>query len=65
MLAYDYPLASVMLSMFWFFIWVLWFMLLFRIFGDIFRSDDLSGGGKAASITKPREGASPGQPRSE
>lgn len=46
MLAYDYPLASLMLTMFWFFLWVLWFMLLFRVFGDIFRSDDLGGGGK-------------------
>jgi hypothetical protein len=48
LLAYDYPLGGVLLSMFWFFIWVLWFVLLFRVFGDIFRSDDLSGGAKAA-----------------
>ena len=50
MLAYDYPLGGVLMSVFWIFIWVLWFMLLWRIFGDIFRSDDLSGGGKAAWI---------------
>ena len=48
MLAYDYPLGGVLVSVFWIFIWVLWFMLLWRIFGDIFRGDDLSGGGKAA-----------------
>jgi hypothetical protein len=47
-LAYDYPLGGVLVSVFWIFIWVMWFMLLWRVFGDIFRSDDLSGGGKAA-----------------
>jgi hypothetical protein len=46
--AYDYPLGGVLMSVFWIFLWVLWFMLLWRIFGDIFRSEDLSGGGKAA-----------------
>jgi hypothetical protein len=30
----------------WFFIWILWIFLLFRIFVDIFASKDLSGGGK-------------------
>ena len=48
MLAYDYPLGGVLVSVFWIAIWVLWIMLLWHIFGDIFRSDDLSGGGKAA-----------------
>ena len=46
MLAYDYPLGGVLVSVFWIAIWVLWIMLLWHIFGDIFRSDDLSGGGK-------------------
>ena len=31
-----------------FFIWVMWFMLLFRVFGDIFQRHDLSGFGKTA-----------------
>ncbi|MEU7021272.1 SHOCT domain-containing protein [Streptomyces sp. NPDC046203] len=31
----------------WIFLWVLWFMLLFRIIGDIIRDDDLSGWAKA------------------
>ena len=48
MLAYDYPLGGVLVSVFWIVIWVLWIMLLWHIFGDIFRSDDLGGGGKAA-----------------
>jgi hypothetical protein len=48
MLAYDYPLLGAFWTMFWFFIWILWIILLFRVFGDIFRSNDMSGWGKAA-----------------
>lgn len=48
MLATNFPLFQVMLSMFWFFIFVLWIMLVFRVFVDIFRSDDLSGIAKVA-----------------
>ncbi|MGZ4598261.1 MAG: SHOCT domain-containing protein [Oryzihumus sp.] len=33
--------------MFWFFMFFIWIWLLIVIFGDIFRSDDLSGWGKA------------------
>ena len=33
-------------SMLLFFLWVAWFMLLFRVIGDVFRRDDLSGLGK-------------------
>jgi hypothetical protein len=33
--------------MMWIFIWVLWFFLLFRVIGDIFRSHEMSGLGKA------------------
>ncbi len=46
-LAYDYPIAGFFLSVFWLFIWILWFFLLFRVIIDIFRSDDLGGWGKA------------------
>src|SRR4051794_36178368 len=46
MLAYDYPLLGFFWSMLIFFLWVAWFMLLFRILGDIFRSHDLGGVGK-------------------
>jgi hypothetical protein len=42
----DYPFLDVMWTMLVFFLWVAWFMLLFRVFGDIFRRDDLSGWGK-------------------
>ncbi|MER5469730.1 SHOCT domain-containing protein [Streptomyces sp. NPDC002685] len=46
-LASDYPLLQVFWSMMWFFLWILWFMLLFRVIGDLFRDDELSGWGKA------------------
>ena len=48
MLAYDYPVLGVFWSILLFFLQVMWFSLLFRIIGDVFRSDDLSGWGKAA-----------------
>ncbi len=43
----NYPLLNLFLSMLYFFGWVLWFMLLFWIITDIFRSRDLSGWAKA------------------
>ncbi|MFF5446460.1 SHOCT domain-containing protein [Streptomyces sp. NPDC012888] len=43
----DYPLLNAFLTMLWFFLWIMWFMLLFKIIGDIFRDDGLSGWGKA------------------
>lgn len=43
----DYPLLNVFLTMLWFFVWILWLMLLFRVVGDIFRDDALSGWAKA------------------
>ena len=43
----NYPLLDVFLSMVYFFCWILWIFLLFWIILDIFRSDDLSGWGKA------------------
>jgi uncharacterized membrane protein len=46
-LAYDYPLLSAFWTMMVFFLWVMWFVLLFRVVVDIFRDDDLSGWGKA------------------
>ncbi|MFD3537834.1 SHOCT domain-containing protein [Streptomyces sp. NPDC058664] len=46
-LAVDYPLLNMFWTMLMIFCWVLWFMLLFRIIGDIFRDDALGGWGKA------------------
>jgi hypothetical protein len=46
-LAADYPFLDVIWTMLVFFLWVLWFWLLFTVFADIFRRQDLSGWGKA------------------
>ncbi len=45
-IAADYPFMDIFWTMLIFFAWVIWFTLLFRIFGDLFRRDDLSGWGK-------------------
>ena len=47
MLAYDYPLMGLFWTMLWFFLWFAWLMLLFRVFADIFRSQDMGGWAKA------------------
>jgi hypothetical protein len=39
----EFNVAQVVWSMVWFFLFFVWIMLLFRVFGDIFRSTDLSG----------------------
>ena len=46
-LAYDYPLLSVLLSMMWFFLLIVWIMILFRVIIDVFRSKDMGGFAKA------------------
>ena len=43
----NYPLLDVFLSMFWFFVWVLWIFLVVWTVLLIFRSGDLSGWAKA------------------
>ena len=45
-IAADYPFLDILWTMLIFFAWVIWFTLLFRIFGDLFRRHDLSGWGK-------------------
>ena len=46
LLADSYPFLEVMWTMVVFFIWVAWFMLLFRVIADIFRRRDIGGGSK-------------------
>src|SRR5215216_3935973 len=46
LLADSYPFLEVMWTMVVFFVWVAWFMLLFRVIGDIFRRRDIGGGSK-------------------
>jgi len=42
-----YSFGQVMWTMFVFFAWVIFFWLLFVVFGDLFRRHDISGWGKA------------------
>jgi len=41
------PLLDLFWAMLWFYLFFIWIWLLIRIFGDIFRSPDLSGWAKA------------------
>jgi len=50
MIAYDYPLLGLFWTMMWFFLWLAWLSALFGVIGDIFRSGDLGGAGKAVWI---------------
>jgi hypothetical protein len=43
----DYSLGDALLTVLWIFAFVIFFWLLIAVFGDIFRSHDLSGWGKA------------------
>ncbi len=47
MLAYTFGSGQLLWSMLWFFMFIIWIWVLIAIFGDIFRSEDLSGGMKA------------------
>lgn len=47
MLAYDYPILGIFWTALIVFIWIAWIFLLFRVFIDIFRSDDMGGWAKA------------------
>ena len=45
--SYSYPLLGVFWTILEIFLWVIWFWILIWVFIDIFRSQDLSGWGKA------------------
>ena len=45
--SYSYPLLGAFWTVFEIFLWVMWLWVLFYIFVDIFRSNDLSGWAKA------------------
>src|SRR3954467_13596940 len=47
MLLAEFGTGQVFWSMVWFFMFFIWIWLLVVVFSDVFRSDDLSGWGKA------------------
>ncbi|GFH39087.1 SHOCT domain-containing protein [Streptomyces pacificus] len=49
-LAYDYPVLGAFWTVMWIFLWVVWLVLLFRVFVDIFRDHEMNGWAKAAWI---------------
>ena len=48
--AADYPFLDVLWTMLIFFIWIAWFLILFRVLIDIFRRHDIGGGMKVVWI---------------
>ena len=46
MLASDFGVMQVFWSMVWFFLFFMWIMIVFRVFGDLFRDKETSGFGK-------------------
>jgi len=46
-LAYDYPILGFFWTMLIIGLWIAWFMILFRVIFDIFRSHDMGGFAKA------------------
>jgi hypothetical protein len=45
--AMDHPLLNAFWMMLWFFLWIIWLMILFRVIVDLFSDHELSGWGKA------------------
>ena len=46
LVASSYPFLDVFWTMLIFFMFFIWIMILFRVFGDIFRRHDIGGGSK-------------------
>ncbi|MFI6289507.1 SHOCT domain-containing protein [Streptomyces sp. NPDC051018] len=43
----DYPLLNLFWTMLWFFLWIMWLFLLFKVITDIFRDHTMNGWAKA------------------
>ncbi|MEU9609811.1 SHOCT domain-containing protein [Streptomyces sp. NPDC048057] len=43
----DYPLLNLFWTMLWFFLWIMWLFLLFKVITDLFRDHELNGWAKA------------------
>ena len=50
MLAYDYPLLDVFMTLLFIALFVVWLILLVHVLGDLFRDDEESGWAKAAWV---------------
>ncbi len=50
MIATSYPFLEVFWTMLIFFFFIVWLWILFTVFADVFRRDDISGWGKTAWI---------------
>ena len=50
MLAASYPFLDVLWSMVIFFMFFIWILILFKVFGDLFRRRDIGGGMKTVWI---------------
>src|SRR4051812_10099907 len=48
--AVDYPLLDLFWTTLMVFGWVLWFWLLFRVYSDLFRRQDIGGGAKTGWV---------------
>jgi hypothetical protein len=46
----DYPLLNLFWTTFLVFGWILWFWLLLRVFGDLFKRQDIGGGAKTGWV---------------
>ena len=46
----DYPLLNLFWTTLIIFGWVLWFSLLFRVYADVFRRQDIGGGAKTGWV---------------
>ena len=46
----DYPLLNLFWTTLVIFCWVLWFMLLFRVYGDLFSRQDIGGWAKTGWV---------------
>jgi hypothetical protein len=44
------PLFDLFIAMLWFFLFIAWIWLLISVYADVFRSEDLGGGAKAAWV---------------
>ncbi|QDY77978.1 SHOCT domain-containing protein [Streptomyces qinzhouensis] len=43
----EYPLLNLFWTMLWFFLWIMWLFLLFKVITDLFRDHSLNGWAKA------------------